>query len=407
MQTLTATSTASTDRTTDALGATGADPARRALQATPSRLERWSRLDGVGDLDPTHGSSVIALCESLATEDLVDRPGLLARWARAKAYRGDLADAISTSRIAASLAFEPDLEWFRHGEETFQREVGKRIGSSTPVAGHRAPAPAVDSTEPSEQAMFSIRVLGGLDIRFGDRYIDTTGWGKNKARNLFLALVLEQGRDVPRDLLLERFWPRLTSDIALNNFYVTWNGIKRTLGARGRAGDPPMPVHNAGLRCSMLRDRCRTDLDDFLDAVSAARAARVAGDARGALLLYREVAHIYRGDVLPGDVAAEWIAPYREAFHTQFLDAMASAGRVAIDCGEPEEASWFANRGLRTDGEREALFELVVEASIETGRRDEGIRAYMRCRNMLAEEYGLDPSSRLQELYQRLLSMEV
>ena len=391
-------------------GTTGLGTKRRPLYATASRLERWSSLDGVGNLESANGPSVIALCESLATEDLVDRPGLLARWARAKAFRGDYADAISTSRIAASLAFEPNLEWFRVGEEAFQREVSQRMSADAHAA---AVSTAGASTSPVRQDApvttdtFSIQVLGGLEIRHGGRLVDTTGWGKNKARMLFLALILEQGRDVPRDLLLERFWPRLTSEIALNNFYVTWNGIKRTLGTRGRIGDPLMPVQNAGLRCAMLRDRCRVDLDDFLDTIGAARAARAAGDTSGALALYREVARIYRGDVLPGDVDAEWIAPYREAFHTQFLDAMAAAGRVAIDCGEPEEASWFANRGLRADGEREALFELVVEASIVTGRRDEGIRAYMRCRNMLAEEYGLDPSMRLQELYQRLLAMAV
>ena len=396
-------------------------PRARGVEPVPVR---WSELGGLDGLTVDELGSVAELCESLHADVLVDYPGLLARWARAKASIGDYRGAVATSQIASSLTFEPAQEWFRQGEVAFQERVARlgapqateqpqhrggdesHSGPDQGASGNLGSGTGDPKVTSRGETGFTVSVLGSLEVRLGSEVVDTTAWGKSKARLLFISLILEQGRDLPRDVLLERLWPRLSPEVALNNFYVTWNGVKRALGTRGRPGDPLMPVHNAGLRCAMLRDRCRVDLDDFVDLVTTARAARVRGDLDQSLEAYRSLSALYRGDVLPGDTDAEWVAPYREMFHTQFLDAMAAAARIAIDAGEPDEAVWFANRGLRADAEREALFELVVEASIASGRRDEGVRAYLRCRSMLAEEYGLDPSARMQELYQRLLSMQ-
>lgn len=392
----------------------------------------------------------------------------MARWARAKLTQGDVPGALATSRMASSLAFGPELLEFRVAEVLFQVRVmreagyeaaalellgstlgGSDLDASSQFALHAAAAhihlsagrvdtaaihideatrcaqspgemisllsltvtaqaPVESPRRGSRFPLYEIRVFGGLEISVAGRPVDLERWRKNKARALFLSVVLEQGRDVSRDLIMERLWPRLDARAATNNYYVTWNGVKRLLSECVAAAREtvPMPIANSGQRCSLRRDLVKLDLDAFDAACVAGRTARATGDSAGALDAYTKLKSIYRGDLLPGDTGIEWLVPYREYYRGQFVDAMGLAARTAIDAKRPGEAHPFITRGLSCDRFAEALYELSVEASIEAGHRDEGIRAYLRCRSVLAEEYGLDPSKRMQSLYRRLLEME-
>lgn len=428
-------------------------------------------LDGVSALQPAQEGMVLELCDSLSADELVERPGLLARWARIKDTAGDLPGAIMASRIASSLAFGPDLADFRASEIAFQAGAMFRSGyqaaalellesctvdqsltqsalctihavtaqllvaqgdvaraaahldragryADSPQALLSAMATAVlpPSAAPSEPRpippIYDIHFFGGLEITASGKPVDVARWRKNKARSLFLSVALEQGRDVAREMIIERLWPKMSATSATNNYYVTWNGLKRlfagdeAVGAGSAVSSLPMPIANSGLRCNLRTEICHLDVDDFESALVRARAARASGNLELALDAYADLRTIYRGDLLPGDTEQEWLAPYREYFRSQFVDAMGAAARTAIEAGRPQDAGLFIAKGLSYDRCAEALYELAVEASIEAGHRDEGIKAYLRCRSLMAEEYGLDPSRRMHALYERLLEME-
>lgn len=417
----------------------------------------------------------------MSPEELVERPALIAQWARDMRDGGDLAGALAASRVASSLAFGDELADFRAAEVVFQADTmiaagcaeaarellvssisssggsephlydlhlklaqlelgegrhaeaahhidlagrfartprqlvalvtyGAAVKPATGASSVLADPPHLPDVEISSRSpLYVVRLFGGLEVSVAGAVVDLERWRKNKARALFLSVVLEQGRDVSRDAILERLWPQLDAASATNNYYVTWNGVKRVLGCANvgdSSGPLPMPIANSGQRCSLRREICRTDLDVFDDALAASREARLRGDGRQALSAFGDLVAVYRGDLLPGDTSCDWIEPYREYYRSQFVDAMGAAARTAIDVGSPSEALSFVTRGLAVDRFAEALYELAIEASIVGGRRDEGIRAYLRCRSLFAEEYGLDPSRRMQALYTRLLEME-
>ena len=138
-------------------------------------------------------------------------------------------------------------------------------------------------------------------------------------------------------------------------------------------------------------------------AARAAAAAELldAGDDRGAAELSAAALERYRGDLLHG--AGDWAAPYRarldearmELIETQFAARLRLGGAGDL-IGELESA-------VATYPYQEGLWELLITALYRAGRQADALATYQRVRALLADELGLAPGPRLQELERRIL----
>jgi class 3 adenylate cyclase len=82
---------------------------------------------------------------------------------------------------------------------------------------------------------------------------------------------------------------------------------------------------------------------------------------------------------------------------------MAEAHRLA---GERSRAVLAAREAVKLDELREASYRLLMETLAAAGERAEALRVWERCRVMLAEELGVDPSPETESVYLSLLRDE-
>lgn len=268
------------------------------------------------------------------------------------------------------------------------------------AAKRRVPTPA-PATEVCE-----VKLFGGLEVRTPRGLVEQRAWRKRKARLLFAMLASRCGRDVPRDQLLDYLWPELPQAAALNNLYVVWSSMKRALSP-GLGRDDRCPfVENVGGVCRAVPDRVHTDLDEFENQIAIAAKARGAGDAQSELAALREVASIYRGDLLPAETYDDWFAPLRERCRHEFEDAMLRAGELLEQAGDVATALALVRRALEHDPWREDLYQAALRLQIAAGQRSAAIDTYLACRTRLVEDLGIDPSGETTRLYQHVLAMD-
>ena len=251
-----------------------------------------------------------------------------------------------------------------------------------------------------------VRVFGGLEVRIGERLVREKDWRKRKARVLFALMVLQRGRDLPREQICDQLWPHLDSERARNNFYVIWSMMKAALVPHGRKGAPLEYADNTAGLCRIDVERVESDLDRFAQVVSAARGAETGQDFAEATSRYRELTDIYVGELLPGDLYDDVFSPARDRYRTEFCDAMRRAVRCAELASDANAALEFARRGLEADPVSEDLYQAVIRCHIGLGQRSAAIDAYFVCRQQLCDELGLDPSRETMRLYDRILAME-
>lgn len=246
-----------------------------------------------------------------------------------------------------------------------------------------------------------VRFFGSFEVQVNGRRVDDACWRKRKVRLLFAMLAAKRGRDVPRDVILERLWPGMDEERARRNFYVTWSTLKRALG-----GDDAEPRAVCTSGVCRVTPAVRSDLDDFEDAVAALRAATCQARKEDALALARRVLETYRGDLLPGDVYEEWFTGLREQTKHDFCDAMLIGAQHAEATGDPTEALVMLRRASIVDPWREDIYQAMMRCEIGAGQRSRAIETYMTCRGRLVDDLGIDPSAETTRLYQAVLAME-
>lgn len=225
------------------------------------------------------------------------------------------------------------------------------------------------------------RLLGAVEVVDGDR---TLPLGGPKPRALLAHLVVEAGRAVPRELLVDDLWgddPPATVQDSLN---VHLGGLRRVLGSR-------LHTERHGYRLDAAPDE--VDAMRFEAAVAAARQlghdpSAMATALRGALALWRGPVF---GGIPVGRTAAAAAARLEEARLCVIED------RVEADLalgGHAELVAELTGLSVANPG-RERLTGQLMLALHRCGRSADALEVYAAICRDLDDQLGVDPGEAL------------
>jgi DNA-binding SARP family transcriptional activator len=239
--------------------------------------------------------------------------------------------------------------------------------------------------------MPDFRILGPLEVS------DETGQlllGGRKQRAVLALLVLEAGRAVSVDRLVDALWgeqPPRTALTSLQNFV---SQLRKVLGPEILERKAP------GYRLNVRPGE--VDLERFRLAIESARAAEPmerAEQLRGALSMWR-------GPPLADFAFESWAQPHiahleelRLATLEERVDADLQASRHGELVGELEAL-------VEQHPVRERLRRQYMLALYRAGRQAEALETYQEGRRILVEQLGIEPSRELQQLHGAVLRQE-
>jgi DNA-binding SARP family transcriptional activator len=251
--------------------------------------------------------------------------------------------------------------------------------------------------------MVRVSLMGALAVETDGLRLDERQLGGRHARVAFALLVYERARAVPRDEIAEALWPGdrlpLSWDSALRG---AMSRVRTFLAAAGL--DPTAALTSAfGCYRLLLPDGAEVDVEVARGLVSAAESALAAGDAPAAGAAATRAAAILSARFLPG-IDSPWADARRRELTTTLVRALELASEAHTRAGAPTEGLAAAERALALEPFRESVHRRLMLAHAATGNRAEALRAYERCRRLLAEELGVDPAPETVALYVQLLT---
>ncbi|HEV2451190.1 MAG TPA: BTAD domain-containing putative transcriptional regulator, partial [Streptosporangiaceae bacterium] len=240
------------------------------------------------------------------------------------------------------------------------------------------------------------RLLGPFEVRRSAAVVSVPA---GRQRALLAALLLNAGRVVPNDALIEVLWGHLPPATARASLH---NHVKRLRTTLAAAGQHPIRTHTQGYLIKI--EPGALDVTRFEALLVAARAAardglwdRAAGQARAALALWR-------GEPL-ADAGSEVLA-LRETPRLAEMRLQALEVGIEAELRLGQHAKVIAELLQLVAGHplRERLRELLMLAFYYAGRRGEALAAYQEARQVLVEELAVEPGPGLRELHHRMLT---
>jgi len=138
--------------------------------------------------------------------------------------------------------------------------------------------------------------------------------------------------------------------------------------------------------------------------VKIGRKADVAGDARAAIGAYEAAVQLYRGDYLEDEAFTDWCWSEREHLRESCLDSLASLATHYARLGLLDRSIASYRQALRLDPAREQNHQGLIRALFASGRRDEALRQYHTCREVLRRELDIPPLPETESLYLKIRS---
>jgi non-specific serine/threonine protein kinase len=263
-----------------------------------------------------------------------------------------------------------------------------------------------------------INLLGAPDIRLNEQ---TLPFPTRKTLALLIYLAVEGGAH-SRDALATLLWPSSDPEQARAALRQTLAMLKKILYDPAK---PEMLSYVLTTRADLSINPTTVITLDIqivqaaLDAVQCDQsspnvpttAAHGDQQATDAIIASLEAAIArYRGHFLAGftiDDAPEfehWVMVQGESWHQRMHHIFESLSLLYLTHGAPSAASAVAQRWVAHDPLHEPAYRCLIAAQLAAGDRSAALRAYRACRAALADELGIDPEPKTEELAQTILA---
>lgn len=238
------------------------------------------------------------------------------------------------------------------------------------------------------------RLLGPVEVARGGGPLSLGG---AKIRTLLAALLVEPGRIVPTDRLIDILWddePPSTGRALIQTYVST---LRRAIG-----DDPPEIILTAAPGYLARVPDSALDRHRFEAFVAAGRTAAADGRHREAATAFRAAEMLWRGSAL-GGVRSRVLAA--EAARLDEQRVAATEARIAADLelGRNDELIGELTVLVEQFPTRGAMRGQLMLALYRAGRTADALTVFRQGREALIEELGIEPGVELTRLHEQIL----
>lgn len=348
---------------------------------------------------PIYGELAAPLAERAIGEPAPTpaRVGIWDRLLQAVGLRQHRADAPDTAApmLAASV---PPIE--------VPTPIALLAGSVALIEPPQAMAPAPETAlaraaQPDSAPGLAVYLLGPLRVTLADRPIES--WPSGRGRAIFKYLLMHREQPIPRDVLMDRFWPDAAPEAARNNLNVAIHGLRQALKA---ISDLPVVIFQDGAYRIHSDLTIWLDVEEFERHVAAGRRHEAAGQLADATAEYEIATGLYQGDFLADDPYEEWPVLTREHLRVAYLDALDRLAQLYFSQGKYAACATLCQQLLAHDSCREDAHCRLMRCYSRQGQHHLALRQYQACVEALHSELDIEPGSAIVQLFERIRRRE-
>jgi len=245
-----------------------------------------------------------------------------------------------------------------------------------------------------------VELLGDVRILSSGATVEGPALAGRRVRVALALLTLDRGRDLDRHELAEALWPQELPATWASALRTVLSQVREALGGAG-VGPEALRADQGRVRLT-LPPGSTTDVETCLSLVDTAETALADGDAEGAAAAAAEARQLALGRFLVGEEGG-FVDGWRLRLGAAGRRAASVLSAALVATGKPMAAVAVAEEAVAAEPLDEDAHRHLMAAHAAAGDRARALRAYTRCRVLLAEELGVDPSPETERAYLDLL----
>jgi DNA-binding SARP family transcriptional activator len=330
---------------------------------------------------------------------------ILASWERHITMAGEEEAGVLADPSAQPGARRRRRRWWAPGPGS--AGPGKAAAQATPAAPGPAAVPPVIGIEPAPaepaagpEPEIAACVLGPLDLTVAGHRV--LRWNSLKARTVFQYLVVQIGRPVRREVLMELMWPDHSVGSARNNLNAALYSLRNTLDQRGTR--VPYILYQDGCYLPNPELMWWIDRTEFLSTLQHAEVARRGGRSGQAVSAYLRAVRLYRGPLFEDDRDGDWYLPEQRRLNELYLQAVECLAEIHLEQRDLTAAVQFGQLALTADQCCEPAHRLLMRCYALQNQQQLVSRQYRVCSDALQDELGVSPGADTVQLFRSLTS---
>ena len=250
-----------------------------------------------------------------------------------------------------------------------------------------------DERTPEYRRRVQFRLLGPLQV---DALDGPVPLGGPKQRAVLANLLVRPNQVVPADTLIDEVWGDEPPGQARNTLQTYVSNLRKALGEGVLEGRAPGYV--------LVVDPLDVDASRFDALVRDARNT-LPIDPKVAIDTLDDALSLWRGPAL-ADVAERSLLAEAARLDELRLEAQEERVGALLATGSAAQAIAELEPLLARHPLRERLWEQLMLALYREGRQADALASFLRVRQILAEELGIDPSAGLVRLHEQILAQD-
>jgi predicted ATPase/DNA-binding SARP family transcriptional activator len=239
-----------------------------------------------------------------------------------------------------------------------------------------------------------IELFGQLKVIRADQ--EVTRFRTHKIGWLLAYLALHLGQSIPRERLLDLFWPDAELSAGRDSLNNALSVLRRQLEPAGFARGSILIADYQLVRLNS--QAVGADVQEFEQLLL--RASRVGALSERIALLERAAA-LYRGDLLPG-CYEEWASLEQRRLQQRYVEALDRWSEALEQTGDLSAALAVIERALKADAYREESYLRQIRLYFQLGQPAAARQSVEQMERRFEAELGMPPSEAARQLVQQL-----
>ncbi len=228
---------------------------------------------------------------------------------------------------------------------------------------------------------------------------------KSRAKQLLKYLILNRTKAIPKEVLMDRFWPDHDQNSARNNLNVAVYCLRQAL-----------KNEHSNFAHVLFQDGCyrvnnnlaiRVDTEIFEQHVKAAERLEVQHKTAEAIEEYKKAETLYQGEFLAEDLYDDWSLELREHYKFLYVKLLGKLSEFYYQQRTLEECIAVNRKITSVEIGDEHAHRRLMECFARLNQRHLALRQYQLCAEALAKEFDLKPSQETVALYKHIKAQDV